>query len=154
VDDTYNHLIASGNTKDSVWWVITSVVLKEIFREYVAAARSTPTDINFDGHIYRASTYIWGTVRTDAATASLSKKGIHNHPSVVGAYSQRLVTNNGLKEALQACNDSRKVEGLLTTLKSTAVVEQGRVMVDLKGKVEAAKKVADKALSHNSRSGN
>jgi hypothetical protein len=34
VDDTYMHLIASGNTKDSEWWVITSF-LKEIFREYM-----------------------------------------------------------------------------------------------------------------------
>jgi len=152
VGDTYNHLIASGNTKDSVWWVIT-LVLKEIFREYVAAARSTPTDINFDDHIHRASTYIWGAVRNDAATTSLSKKGIHNYPSVVGAYSQWLVTNNSLKEAMQARNDSRKVEGLLTTLKAT-VVEQGRSVADLQGKIEAAKKVADKALSNSSRSSN
>jgi len=120
VDDTYNHLIASGNTKDSVWWVITSV-LKEIFREYMASARSTPTDINFDDHIHWASTCIWGAVRTDTATANLSKKCIRNHPSVVGAYSQWLVTNNGLKEALQARNESKKVEALVASLKSTVV---------------------------------
>ena len=117
----------------------------------MASARSTPTDINFDDHIHRASTYIWGAVRTDVVTANLSKKGIHNHPSVLGAYSQWLVKNNGLKEALQARNESKKVEVLVASLKST-VVEQGKLMGDLKGKFEAVKKVADKALSNSSRS--
>jgi len=86
-------------------------------------------------------------------TASISKKGIRNHPSVVGAYSQWLVTNNGLKEAVQARNDSRKVESLVTSLKAT-VAEQGRNVADLKGKLEATKKVADKALSNSNRSSN
>ena len=45
VDETYLHLTAASNEENLAWWVITTVI-KQIFKEYLAPAQSTPTDIN------------------------------------------------------------------------------------------------------------
>jgi len=53
--------------------------------------------------------------------------------------------------ATSSRNESKKVDALVASLKST-VVEQGKLVGDLKGKVNAVKKVADKALSNGNHS--
>ena len=145
VDETYQHLTAAGNEEMSVWWVITTVI-KQIFKEYLAPARSTPTDITYEDGVHRASAFVWGTLKTDVASSRMSDKGIRNHPTVVGSYAQWLVSNNGLKDALAAKNDVKRLQGLIDTLKSS-LADQVRSVTDLKSKVETVKKVADKAFN-------
>ena len=145
VDDTYRHLIASGNEEKSVWWVITTVI-KEIFRDYLAPARATPTDIDFEDGVHRCSSFIWGTLKTEVAATRMSTKGIRNHPTVVGAYAQWLVSNNGLKDALSARSEVKKLQSGIDALKGS-ISDHSKTVSDLKSKVESVKKTADKALT-------
>ena len=76
----------------------------------------------------------------------MADKGIRNHPTVVGSYAQWLVSNNGLKDAMAAKNDVRRLQSLIDTLKGS-LADQVKSMTELKTKVETVKKVADKAFS-------
>ena len=65
----------------------------------------------------------------------------------MGSYAQCLVSNNGLKDAMAAKNDVRRLQSLIDTLKGSLADNQVKSVTELKTKVETVKKVADKAFS-------
>ena len=91
---------------------------------------------------------IWGSIHCFIAAESMLEKGFRDHPIVVGAYSQWLVSNSGRKEAQES---QRAVERLLKELTSTTALakELKSAVAVLEGKVKSAKATADKALSRN-----
>ncbi len=151
VDETYLHLTSSGNEEDSVWWVITTVI-KQIFKDHLGPARSTPTDISYDDHVHRSSAFIWGTLKTGVACEGMTNKGIRNHPTVVGSYAQWLVSNNGLKDARAARKELAKVQSQVDSFKA-GLSDQAKSVSDMKSKLESVKKLADKALTRSNSGG-
>jgi hypothetical protein len=144
VDDTYSQLVDSGNPADDVLWIITRVV-KSIFEEYFAPARLTPTKTTFTSHAHQASALLWGVLQSHLAAKDMSKKTIKDHPIVVGAYAQWLVSHSGRKEADVAKKAADKASALAQELK-TNLDKEKKVVNELKTKVEAVKRTADKAL--------
>ena len=132
-----------GSPPESVWLIITRV-LKEIFEEYLAPARSTGTDAGFVDKSDKASVIIWGAAKTDIAACKMSDKGIRNHPVVVGAYAQWMVGNSGLKEADAAKKEAAKACKAVSDFKSL-LADQAKTLAEAKSKIEVVKKVADKA---------
>lgn len=76
----------------------------------------------------------------------MADKGIQNHPTVVGTYAQWLVSNNGLKDALAANNEAKRLQSINDSLKRS-LADQAKSVTELKSKVEPVKKTADKALT-------
>ena len=143
VDETHEHLVDGGSPPEAVWLIITRV-LKEIFEEYLAPARSTGTDAGFADKSHEASVMIWGAAKTDIASCKMSDKGIRNHPVVVGAYAQWMVGNSGLKEADAAKKEAAKACKAVSDFKSL-LADQAKILAEAKSKIEVVKKVADKA---------
>jgi hypothetical protein len=150
VDETYEHLIDGGSPPDSVWLIITRVI-KEIFEEYLAPARSTGTDAGFVDKAHESTVMIWGAAKTDVAVCQMSDKGIRNHPVVVGAYAQWMVGNSGLREADSAKKEALKAIQAVNELK-TKLADQGKTISEVKTKLEQVRKTADKA-NHRASSG-
>ena len=92
---------------------------------------------------------ICGAIWCFLASKSMLEKGFCNHPIIVGAYLQWLVSNSGRKEAQES---QKAVEHLLKELSSTTALakELKTAVTALEGKVKSAKATADKALSRNS----
>ena len=143
VDETHEHLVDGGSPPEAVWLIITRV-LKEIFEEYLAPARSTGTDAGFSDKSHEASVMIWGAAKTDIAACKMADKGIRNHPVVVGAYAQWMVGNSGLKEADAAKKEAAKACKAVTDFK-VLLADQAKALSEAKSKIETVKKVADKA---------
>mmetsp|Transcript_20683 Transcript_20683/g.30304 ORF Transcript_20683/g.30304 Transcript_20683/m.30304 type:complete len:733 (-) Transcript_20683:5335-7533(-) len=145
VDDTYALLVGGGNTAVDCWWLLTRVS-RSIFEDYLAPERLTATKTTYESPLHQSSVLMWGSVRCFLAADRMLQKGFKDHPIVVGAYSQWLVSNSGRKEALEAkLQVSRAINDLASTTDLANDVK--RTVAELKGKVEAAKKTADKALS-------
>ena len=89
---------------------------------------------------------IWGTIRCFIAAEAMLEKGFRDHPIVVGAYSQWLVSNSGRKEAQEA---QKAVDKLQREVASLTLIgkELKSSVAALQGTVKAAKATADKALS-------
>ena len=145
VDDTYSLLVAGGNTATDCWWLLTRVG-RSIFEDYLTPERLTVTKTSYESQLHQASVLIWGSIRCFLASDRMLQKGFKDHPIVVGAYSQWLVSNSGRKEAMEAKSEVLTVSRSLATTSELAT-ELKRAMNEIKGKVEAAKKTADKALS-------
>ena len=144
-DDTYENLTAGGNLKEDVWW-ITTKVMRSIFEDYLSPARATPTTTTFESDLFRKCTMLWGVIKSHLAAAAMLKKGIKDHPIVVGAYAQWLVSNSGRREALEAQSMvkslSSKVDSISSTVKDTSTA-----LADVKSTVTSVKKTADSALN-------
>ena len=144
-DDTFESLTAGGNLKEDVWW-ITTKVMRSIFEDYLAPARATPTTTSFESDLFRKCTMLWGVIKSHLAVSTMLKRGIKDHPIVVGAYAQWLVSNSGRKEALDAHalikSLSSKVDGISSSLKDAT-----STLSDVKASVVSVKKTADSALN-------
>ena len=140
-DDTNESLTAGGNLKDDVWWVMRS-----IFEDYLLPARATPTTTSFESDLFRKCTMLWGVIKLHLAATAMLKKGIKDHPIVVGTYAQWLVSNSGRREPLEAQSMvkslSSKVDLMASTVKDTA-----SSLADVKSTVTSVKKTADFALN-------
>ena len=144
-DDTYESLTAGGNLKDDVWW-ITTKVMRSIFEDYLAPARATPTTTSFESDLFRKCIMLWGVIKSHLAATAMLRKGIKDHPIVVGTYAQWLVSNSGRREALEAQSMVKsltsKVDLMASTVKDTA-----SALTDVKATVTSVKKTADSALN-------
>ena len=145
MDDTFESLTAGGNLKEDVWW-ITTKVMRSIFEDYLAPARATPITTSFESDLFRKCTMLWGDIKSHLAVCAMLKQGIKDHPIVVGAYAQWLVSNSGCKEALEAHllikSLTSKVDGISSSLKDTA-----STLSDVKASVVLFKKTADSVLN-------
>jgi hypothetical protein len=88
---------------------------------------------------------LWGTIKTHVAAVSINERGIKDHPIVVGAYAQWLVRHSGRREAGEALKEAAKAIAIAAELKVSIGSQKG-LLAELKTRVEAVKKVADKAL--------
>ena len=61
VDDTYEYLLAGGNSKEYVW-SITTRVIRSIFEDYMVPARATPIRTSFVSDSHRRSTLVGGVI--------------------------------------------------------------------------------------------
>ena len=145
VDDTQSVLVAGGNQTSDVWWILTRV-MRAIFEDYFAPARATPTRTRYRTHNHQASVILWGTIKTHVAAVSINERGIKDHPIVVGAYAQWLVSHSGRREAGEALKEAAKAIAIAAELKVSIGSQKG-LLAELKTRVEAVKKVADKALA-------
>ena len=144
-DDTYENLTAGGNLKEDVWW-ITTKVMRSIFEDYLSPARATPTTTTFESDLFRKCTLLWGVIKSHLAAASMLKKGIKDHPIVVGAYAQWLVSNSGRREALEAQSMVKSLSSKVDSISST-VKDTSSALADVKSTVTSVKKTADSALN-------
>ena len=143
VDDTQSVLVAAGGNQTSdVWWIMTRV-MSAIFEDYFAPAHATPTCTRYRGH---NCVILWGTIKTHVAAVSINERGIKDHPIVVGAYAQWLVRHSGRREAGEALKEAAKAIAIAAELKVSIGSQKG-LLAELKTRVEAVKKVADKALA-------
>ena len=147
VDDTQSVLVAGGNQTSDVWWILTRV-MRAIFEDYFAPAHATPTRTRYRGHNHQASVILWGTIKTHVAAVSINDRGIKDHPIVVGAYAQWLVSHSGRREAGEVLlnKEAAKAIAIAAELKVSIGSQKG-LLAELKTRVEAVKKVADKALA-------
>ncbi len=115
VDETNASLVRAGNVPSDVWSLMTKV-MRSIFEEGLAPARVTPTSSKFKDPLEQTSVMIWGVIRTHMATRAIIKKGFKDHPVVVGAYAQWLVSNPVKKTPVRPrpqLPSSRKLSHLL-----------------------------------------
>ena len=89
---------------------------------------------------------LWGVIKSHLAVSAMLKRGIKDHPIVVGAYAQWLVSNSGRKEALKVHalikSLTSKVNGISSSLKDAT-----STLSDVKASVVSVKKTADLALN-------
>jgi hypothetical protein len=143
VDETHEHLIDGGNPASAVWSIITKV-LKEIFEDYLSPARTTGIDGGFTDRTQQSSVMIWGAAKTDVAVVKMMDSGIRNHPVVVGAYAQWMVSNSGLRESASARKEASAAKQAVSDLKSQ-LAEQSKSLSEARSKIDVVKKIADKA---------
>ena len=89
---------------------------------------------------------LWGVIKSHLAATAMLKKGVKDHPIVVGAYAQWLVSNSGCYKALEAQvmvkSLSPKVDSMAATVKDTA-----SSLSDVKSTVTLVKKTADSVMN-------
>ena len=144
VDDTNTTLVGAGNAPADVWALITKV-MRSIFEEGLAPHRITPVASKFKDPLEKMSVMIWGVIRSHMATKAILKKGFKDHPVVVGAYAQWLVSNSGKKDASEAKAAIAKVTATVADLKDSFATK--KALSSLESRIETVKKVADKAAS-------
>ena len=108
VDDTYEYIMTVGNVKEYVWWITTRVI-RSIFEDYLAPYRDTPTCTSCGSDTHCWSTLVWVLIRCHLSEENMLSKIIKDHPIVVGAYAQWLVSNSERKEALEDKKIGRKI---------------------------------------------
>ena len=143
-DDTYYYLLAVGNVKEDVGWIITRVI-RSIFEDYLAPARATPTRTSFGSDPHRRSTLVWGVIRYHLAEEKMLRK-IKDHPIVVGAYAQWLLINSVRKKALEARILVGKVNDRVDELSATSSCTTKSIS-KLRTTFAASKKAVDQAAS-------
>ena len=144
-DDAHENLMAGGNLKEDIWG-ITTKVMWSIFEDYLSPAQATHTTTTFESDLFRKCTMFWGVIKSHLATTSMLKKGIKDHPIMVGAYAQWLVSNSGQREAFEAQSMvkslSSKVDSMSSTIKDTF-----SALADVKSTITSVKNTADSALN-------
>ena len=142
VDDTNSTLTGAGNSPADVWALITKV-MRSVFEEGLAPHRITPVASKFKDPLEKASVMIWGVLRSHMATKAILKKGFKDHPVVVGAYAQWLVSNSGKKDASEAKAAIAKVTSAVADLKDGFASKKS--LAALESRIDTVKRVADKA---------
>lgn len=89
---------------------------------------------------------LWGVIKSHLAAAAMLKKGIKDHPIVVGAYAQWLVSNSGRREALEAQSMVKSLASKVDSISST-VKDTSSALADVKSTMTSVKKTADSALN-------
>ena len=143
-DDTYKNL-TGDNLKEDVWW-ITTKVMRSIFEDYLSPACATPTTTSFESNLFQKCTMLWGVIKSHLATASMLKKGIKDHPFVVGAYTQWLVSNSGCREAIEAQSMVKSLTSKVDSMSST-VNDTSSALADVKSTMTSIKKTTDSTLN-------
>ena len=144
VDETTSTLTNAGNAPVDVWALITKV-MRSVFEEGLAPHRITPTSSKFKDPLEQTSVMIWGVIRTHIATKAMLKRGFKDHPVVVGAYAQWLVSNSGKKDASEAKAAILKLSTTVSDLRDNFATK--KAMSSLESRLETVKKVADKAVA-------
>ncbi len=144
VDETNSTLVSAGNAPADVWALVTKV-MRSIFEEGLAPHRITPVSSKFKDPLEKTSVMIWGAIRTHMATKAILKKGFKDHPVVVGAYAQWLVSNSGKKDASEAKAAIAKVTATVAELKDGYATK--KALSALESRIDTVKRVADKAAS-------
>ena len=144
VDETNSSLINAGNAPADVWALITKV-MRSVFEEGLAPHRITPTASKFKDPLEQTSVMIWGVIRTHMATKAMIKRGFKDHPVVVGAYAQWLVSNSGKKDASEAKAAILKLSSTVSDLKDSFASKKS--ISSLESRIETIKKVSDKAAA-------
>jgi hypothetical protein len=144
VDETNTTLTSAGNSPGDVWALITKV-MRAVFEECLAPHRITPTSSKFKDPLEQTSVMIWGVIRTHIATKAMVKRGFKDHPVVVGAYAQWLVSNSGKKDASEAKASIAKLNSTVSDLRDSIATK--KALSALESRIEAVKKVADKAVA-------
>ena len=150
VNKTYEQLVSGGNPPVDLWWIITRVI-QRVFVDYLSAARAVAVNAGFQDHLYEASVKIWSNLHCNEAAKLMQTDEIGSHATVIGAYSQWLVTHLGRKEADKAKKLADKVKKQLAQTR-TEVTNIKKMAADAKALAETAKKTADKALAKTSSS--
>ena len=150
VNETYEQLVSRGNPPVDLWWIMTWVI-QHIFVDYLSAARAVAVNAGFQDHLHEASVKIWSALHCNEAAKLMQSYGIGSHTTVIGAYSQWLVTHLGRKEADEAKKLPDEVKKQLTQTR-TEVTNIKKMAADAKALAETAKKAADKALAKASSS--
>ena len=145
IDETYEQLVSGGNPPVDLWWIITRVI-QRVFVDYLSSARAVAVNAGFRDHLHEASMKIWSVLRCNAAAKSMQSKGIGSHATVIGAYSQWLVTHSGRKEADDARKVAEEAKKLLNQTR-TELTNVKMTATNAKALAETAKKTADKALA-------
>ena len=108
-DDTYELLLVGGNIKQDVWWITTRFIRSK-FEYYLAPACSTTSKTSFDSDYQLRITLIWGVIKGHIAANKMLAKYIKDHPIVVGAYAQWLVSNSVRTEAMDTNSMATKLK--------------------------------------------
>ena len=119
--------------------------MRSIFEEALAPARVTPTSSKFRDPLEQSSVMIWGVIRTHMAARAIVKKGFKDHPVVVGAYAQWLVSNSGKRDASEAKASISKLSDIVSSLKESCATKKS--VSQLESRLDSVKKTADKAAS-------
>ena len=93
--------MSGGNIKEDILWITTRVI-RSIFEDHLATARSKSAKTSFESKYQRQSTLIWGIIKDHLATNNILAKPIKGYPIAVEAYAQWLVSNSEIKEYMYA----------------------------------------------------
>ena len=118
IDDTYKFLLPGVNAKEDVW-CITTRVIRSVFEDFLSPARSTASKNSFDSDYQRRSTLIWEVIKGHLTADKILEKFIKDHPVVVGAYAQWLVSKSVRKESIDANIMANKLKEKLDELTSS-----------------------------------
>ena len=121
-------------------------MIRSIFEDYLAPASSTAAKTSFQSDYQRQSTLIWGVIKVHLVAKKMLAKSIKDHPIVVGSYTQWIVSNYGIKEAIYANIMATKLEYKVDEL-SSSTNYVAKSINELKTSVASAKKAADTAIS-------
>ena len=92
------------------------------------------------------TTLIWGVIRGHLAVNKMLVKYIKYHPIVDGAYSQCLVSNSRIKEAMEANIMSTKLKYKVYEI-SSSTTSASKSINELKTSVASVKKSANTTIS-------
>ena len=137
VDESYANFTGGGNSPADSWWIITHVI-RNMYMRYFAPVRICPHRVHYAGDNIRSGVFIWNAIQTHFATVALEKRGIKDHPIVVGAFAEWLVQNSGRQEASQAKIDLVTVKEEVKAIRKT--------INEVQTKANSAKQTADKAF--------
>jgi hypothetical protein len=137
VDESYANFTGGGNSPADSWWIITHVI-RNMYTRYFAPVRICPHRVHYAGDNIRSGVFIWNAIQTHFATVALEKKGMKDHPIVVGAFAEWLVHNSGRQEASQATGDLVTIKEEMKNIRKS--------INEVQTKANSAKQTADKAF--------
>ena len=118
--------------------MITTHVIRNMYMRYFAPDHIYPHRVHYAGDNTRSRVFIWNAIQTHFATVALEKRGMKDHPIVVGAFAEWLVHNSGRQEAAQAKTDLVTIKEDMKGLRKT--------INEVQTKANSAKQTADKAF--------
>ena len=143
VDESYANFTGGGNSPADSWWIITHVI-RNMYMRYFAPVRICPHRVHYAGDNIRSGVFIWNAIQTHFATVALEKRGMKDHPIVVGAFAEWLVHNSGRQEASQAKGDLVVIKEEMKNIRKS--------INEVQTKANSAKQTADKAFQKVSNS--
>ena len=115
-----------GYIKEDVWG-ITNRIIRSIFGDYLAMTRSTVAKSSFESDYQLWSTLIWGIIKIHIATDKMLGKYITDHPIVIENYSQWLVINCRIQEAMEAKVRATKINDKVGNIFSSTASSAKRI---------------------------